>query len=35
MEQMDVLRILGKPSGPTLDECREYGAEIARKILEK
>ena len=35
MEQMDVLRILGKPSGPTLDECREYGAEIARKMLEK
>ena len=35
MEQMEVLRILGKPSGPTLDECREYGAEIARKMLEK
>jgi len=35
MEQMDVLRILGKPSGPTLEECRKYGAEIARKILDK
>ena len=35
MEQMDVLRILGKPSGPTLDECREYGAKIARNMLEK
>ena len=35
MEQMEVLRILGKPSGPTLDECREYGAEIAKKMLEK
>jgi len=34
MEQMDVLRILGKPSGPTLDECQEYGAEIARNMLE-
>ena len=35
MEQMEVLRILGKPSGPALGECREYGAEIARKILDK
>ncbi|KAB3543715.1 MAG: FprA family A-type flavoprotein [ANME-2 cluster archaeon] len=35
MEQMDVLRILGKPSGPTLDECRKYGAEIAGKMLGK
>jgi len=35
MEQMEVLRILGKPSGSTLDECREYGAEIARNMLEK
>jgi hypothetical protein len=35
MEQMEVLRILGKLSGPTLDECREYGAEIARNMLEK
>ncbi|NOQ32810.1 MAG: hypothetical protein GQ567_01225 [Methanosarcinales archaeon] len=35
MEQMDVLRILGKPAGSTLGECREYGAEIAGKMLEK
>lgn len=35
MEQMEVLRILGKPSGPTLDECRKYGAEIAGNMLEK
>jgi len=35
MEQMEVLRILGKPSGPALDECREYGAEIAINMLEK
>ena len=35
MDQMEVLRILGKPSGPALDECRKYGAEIARKMLEK
>ncbi len=35
MEQMEVLRILGKPAGPALDECREYGAEIAGNMLEK
>jgi flavorubredoxin len=35
MEQMEVLRILGKPAGPTLDECRKYGAEIAGNMLEK